>query len=423
MNKQSVFHYHQSLLCFTIGVAWALIFLVGVFAQNVLPHFKIPLGMAYQWWFLPSLLCGLITFLVGYPIQILCNKLKIEVIGQRSILAFGVSAILVFSVVIFFQFSIHAEISQIWLKPFIYSGLIGLVSMFSIALFDKLTSMMNRAERENLLLNMTASLSILLVAISICICLFTDVQRGTPQVYDYASNFAKYPHDETVFRSARLSDTGLNKLKDGRLISIVSMANKSASVIALRKDSELNSKFSQEIIPRLDLCSIVPLDDGTALVIGGKTDGKPVSSVLRFDPVSMSFEKFADLNIPRYFHGAKKLNNGNVLVFGGQTTEELSDSEVNMTSTIELIDVKKKVVTLVGQMHIARLKAEGVPTGLNKCYIVWGENPSGIISPNFDSGLVSKIEFYDGKTTASKRRDYPPEAWAWCFSRNFRHPK
>ncbi len=134
--------------------------------------------------------------------------------------------------------------------------------------------------------------------------------------------------------------------------------------------------------------------------------------------------EFAKLNVARAEHTARKLNNGNVLVAGGTTTNELSDSGADYTSTLELIDIQNKSATLIGQMRQSRAIPMLEPIGIDKCIIRHGKfldtnnNPTEAKLPM----NLEAWEIYTGKTTKSYRRPYPMQSWLWCLS-NTLHKK
>ena len=75
----------------------------------------------------------------------------------------------------------------------------------------------------------------------------------------------------------------------------------------------------------------VELQDGRILVIGGADESDSVTATTNyaFDPQSETFAELGALIDPRYFHAAVVLDNGDVLVVGGDVTrQEMHEAEL-----------------------------------------------------------------------------------------------
>src|SRR5436190_2524701 len=63
--------------------------------------------------------------------------------------------------------------------------------------------------------------------------------------------------------------------------------------------------------------SRTPLTDGRWLLVGGRTDGAPVSTAALFDPATASTTPLPALHEARAWHSATTLSDGSILVLGG----------------------------------------------------------------------------------------------------------
>lgn len=271
-----------------------------------------------------------------------------------------------------------------------------------------------------------------------------DVTRGTPHLYDYATdqviqhamvmNPPGYPQgcyftSETykidgkplMFEPTEMyyhipipTFSNVVRTQSGNLAFINPIPNKKNPVICF---SGINARFSPELKELHKDGRLTVLSDGKLLVTGGfKMDGKPSDTIEILDPHKMKFEPvFGKLNIGRANHTAVCLRNGKVLIISGTTTKELSDAGDDYTSTVELIDVPNKTVTLVGQLYQARTNACINVLGVDKCIIRNGKfvdkNTSAQEKDNPNN--IEAWEVYSGKTTASPKYPYPAKNWLW----------
>lgn len=80
--------------------------------------------------------------------------------------------------------------------------------------------------------------------------------------------------------------------------------------------------------------AVITLSDGSVLVVGGEDfDNVPRTSVFRFDPVTETFSRIADLATPRAFTAAGRLIDDRIIVTGGLSGARSQDA----LSTTELL--------------------------------------------------------------------------------------
>ncbi|MCW5821367.1 MAG: hypothetical protein KIT34_01110 [Cyanobacteria bacterium TGS_CYA1] len=287
---------------------------------------------------------------------------------------------------------------------------------------------------------------LLFSAISILLSYGPNAARGTPKLYDYATepivqhsmvtNPPGYPSGMYfISESYKIDGRPLvYEPKDvhyvlpfstfsntvctaaGNLAFVNPIPGKKNPVICL---TGRNARFSSELGEYRKESRLTLLNDDKLLITGGyKLDGTPSDTIDIFDTLKMKFEpSLGKLNIARAEHSVAKLNNGNILVAGGITTKDLSDSGFNYTSTIELIDLTKKTITLVGQMHQARANAAMNVIGIDKCVIRNGQflDKDTAQADKSNPNNIEAWEMYEGKTSASKKGPYPPQSYIWCL--------
>ena len=110
------------------------------------------------------------------------------------------------------------------------------------------------------------------------------------------------------------------------------------------------------------------LDDGRVLIAGGQDSGAyPVPTAELYDPVSGSFAPTGELLHPRYDHTASRLPNGNVLIAGGW------DFKSNVTfASAEIYDPASGNFTPTGSMSTARHVATAVSLADGRVLILGG---------------------------------------------------
>ncbi len=129
------------------------------------------------------------------------------------------------------------------------------------------------------------------------------------------------------------------------------------------------------------------LTDGKVLITGGVTfasstsGGYVLASAEIYDPTTGSFTEVGNMNVPRAFHSATLLPNGQVLIAGGQYATD----GTNSTNQAELFDPSNNTFTLTGSMATPR----------------WGQTATllfdgqVLVAGGDDNGPVNTAEIYD----------------------------
>lgn len=99
------------------------------------------------------------------------------------------------------------------------------------------------------------------------------------------------------------------------------------------------------------------LDDGRVLVVGGEdiVTRDPLSSVEIFDPVSETWESGPSLPVPRSNHRAVRLKDGRVLVVGGGRSAPIgAASGIDVLSSALIYDPERDRWSTTGSLHEGR---------------------------------------------------------------------
>ena len=115
------------------------------------------------------------------------------------------------------------------------------------------------------------------------------------------------------------------------------------------------------------------LNDGTVLIVGGQgTTGTPVTTSELYGPLSGAFVASGALGTPRYFHTATLLGTGQVLVVGG---DDVSGTAI---ASAELYDPASKTFSALSNMVSARDSHSATLLSNGKVLLAGGGNPNGI---------------------------------------------
>lgn len=115
------------------------------------------------------------------------------------------------------------------------------------------------------------------------------------------------------------------------------------------------------------------LNDGTVLIVGGQdTTGTPVASTEIYAPASGTFVVSGALATPRYSHSSALLGTGKILVAGGD------DISGNAIASAELYDPASKTFTALANMVSARDSFTATVLANGKVLLAGGGNPNGI---------------------------------------------
>jgi|GEM_PF-5645492 len=176
-------------------------------------------------------------------------------------------------------------------------------------------------------------------------------------------------------------------LNDGTILVVGGTTNSGISNDVRLYDSE-DSRASQAEWDMLSPMSVkrshhtaTLLDDGSVLVVGGQSeDHQATNRVEIFDPVDGSWRDVASLSDARYAHTATRLNDGRVLVIGG----------VNASSKVEIYDPQNDQWITSADLNVGRYGHRDVmlPTGH-----VLALGGYGIATNNLE--VLQSVEFYD----------------------------
>ncbi|MCW5823141.1 MAG: hypothetical protein KIT34_10080 [Cyanobacteria bacterium TGS_CYA1] len=384
---------------------------------------------------------GLSTLVVGFPLNLLCDTTKWSREQRRWFLAFTVP---------FVTFALYIALFTRrgeWFDPIKYLFSIGFPIALTLCVLvfglDKIAlkakPFPNLFKAKKLLIA-----GALFFSISIPICYFGPMNRGTPQLYDYATEIVDSSRMSTSNGKPCMYQmvsfwflTGKTHLLDGKPVDIpefktiedpiyASLApvqipdgrllQIQKSQIYLFDSAGKNGVPGPRLLKEREFTQEVLLNDGQVLIIGGIAGEHPSNDIEIFDYKTMRLTLYGKLKIPRYSFEALKLRNGNVIVIGGITSHKVSDAGDNLTSTIELIDINTKQVKIIGQLQKARTNALAYSYDFDKAVIFGGNFKDEAHDQNFLNGTtVSEIELYNGKSTESGKRMYPPQAWLWSL--------
>jgi hypothetical protein len=138
------------------------------------------------------------------------------------------------------------------------------------------------------------------------------------------------------------------------------------------------------------------LGDGRVMVAGGIHEGELLSSVEIFDPASSRWTTVAPLSVPRLGNTLTLLNNGNVLVTGGTSAENAAGTGGNQTirpdATAEVYNVAaNRWTTTSGAMSTPRFEHTATALDDGRVLIAGGQGPpiAGV------AGALASTEIYD----------------------------
>ncbi len=210
---------------------------------------------------------------------------------------------------------------------------------------------------------------------------------------------------------------GIVRLKDGRLFIAGGLPTKTSAwrvpgdTIETFKSNRTfffdpatgNYSKGPDLIQPRHSHSMTLLHDGRVLIAGG---GSPQGMVsLRqaeiFDPRLNLVMAAGSMNKRRRCHAVTELRNGKVLIVGGSTTRRFSDSDENLTSTVELYDPSTLTFTVVGQLHYARENPLVVPYGNSGAVIFAGSTDA--LRDNPPDSCIQASEYYDGTKTSKAK--------------------
>lgn len=395
------------------------------------------------YFFIGGTIGGLATLVIGYPLNLVCEKLSWTREQRRWFLAFAIPFISVAILIALFTHrnNIWEPASNLLKFAFPLSFLVCVIIFAS----DKVQT----SFRSIKLSSIVKSTTVVGVSVAgfIAICFFGPMNRGTPKLYDYATEIVDPSRLRTSQGLGELSElqsanlwylVGQEHFLDGKPVDMPPFKEFDEVVYAENAPTRLpdermvqiqthngrhiflfdrtgnNGIMGPSYAPNKYGSSEVALDNKRVLFIGGHINQKPLSDIELFDIEEMSLTKIGNLNIPRHSHKSIRLHNGNVLVIGGITTHHLSDAGELQTSTIELVDTKTMNSKIVGQLQKARIEPLAYPFELDKALIFRGKiNDEAVDMKEIGGEEVREFELYTGKKTESKKGMYPPDLWFW----------
>jgi Galactose oxidase, central domain len=164
-------------------------------------------------------------------------------------------------------------------------------------------------------------------------------------------------------------------LKDGRVLAIggaVEVPKEVASGATVDVFDPTTGKFSRtgSMKTGRDSFTATRLRDGRVLVAGGEwgtqDDGSAYASAEIYDPATGKWSRTGSMTTPRYDAAAILLDNGRVLVTGGQ------DDDPDTLSSAELYDPTTGKFTKTGSMSIARSQQTAALLGDGRVLIAGG---------------------------------------------------
>jgi hypothetical protein len=186
-------------------------------------------------------------------------------------------------------------------------------------------------------------------------------------------------------------------LKDGRALAIGGGVGQQAvaAVEVFDPNSGVWSATTPMNHPRRGHQAVV-LGDGRVMVAGGIHEGELLSSVEIFDPGSSRWTTVAPLSVPRLGNTLTLLNNGNVLVTGGTSAENAAGTGGNQTirpdATAEIYNVdNNRWTTTSGAMSTPRFEHTATALDDGRVLIAGGQGPpiAGV------AGALASTEIYD----------------------------
>ncbi|MBS1799614.1 MAG: hypothetical protein JSS95_07280 [Acidobacteria bacterium] len=147
------------------------------------------------------------------------------------------------------------------------------------------------------------------------------------------------------------------------------------------------------------LHTMTRLRDGRILVVGGRSNnctGRcPVfslDSAELYDPATSTFRPTGSLHVSRYNHTATLLDDGRVLIVGGESTDNLSTG-TDQVAEVEIYDPATGVFTNAGLLQVARGSHTATVLNNGRILLAGGERISGV--------ATTATEIYDPASRTS----------------------
>jgi N-acetylneuraminic acid mutarotase len=201
-------------------------------------------------------------------------------------------------------------------------------------------------------------------------------------------------------------------LKDGRMLAIGGGVGQQglAAVEVFDPDSGVWQATAPMAQARRGHQAVL-LGDGRVMVAGGINEGELLSSVEIFDPAASKWTTVAPLSVPRLGHTLTLLTNGTVLATGGTSAETAAGAGGGQTirpdASAEIYDVQSnRWTTTSGGMSTPRFEHTATALDDGRVLIVGGQGPpiSGIAGP------LASTEIYDPAVDSFRKSNDLSEA-------------
>lgn len=212
--------------------------------------------------------------------------------------------------------------------------------------------------------------------------------------------FGKVPYNG---KTQQLTGFDLTKLSDGRmLISGGQILNTDGPPLGCTWLLEQNSKAVKRgpdmHSPRA-YHQATTLSDGRILISGGMFlwSDCSVKELEIYDPKLNKITVVGRLNKPRKFQRTIEIPGRKALIISGETSKALHDAGNSLTSTVEVLDLDQQTVTVVGQLHNARIGFSVFPLDNGKVLIAGGSMDGYFDNPANSSVLTVELFPADDK--------------------------
>jgi hypothetical protein len=106
-------------------------------------------------------------------------------------------------------------------------------------------------------------------------------------------------------------------------------------------------------------CQLIVLSDGRVLASGGYVVKDGASEIVRdlaiIDPTNRTLKMLSGLQVPRNDHAVVQMKDGRVIFIGGKTTKQYADDgTVNLTNTVEELDLQNGRTKVIGRITVPR---------------------------------------------------------------------
>jgi uncharacterized protein YjdB/N-acetylneuraminic acid mutarotase len=205
-----------------------------------------------------------------------------------------------------------------------------------------------------------------------------ELYNPTSQTFVEAGsmNVARWFHTATLLNDGTVLITGGSDLANQETLDSAEIYNPATGTFTLLPNTLNTARVGH---------TATLLSNGQVLIVGGyDPDFGLIADAELYDPATQTFFDLGDTNVPRYGHTATFLQNGEVLITGGETDPGASGAN----STAELYDPLSQTFTPVPvpmtsprEGHAATLLNDG------QVLITGGDNPS--------AGSLNSAEMYD----------------------------